>query len=220
MGQRVSARPHVQHRGAGGACVKVVVVATGETEKRALPGLLERALRPRTQPDLRVRCVSHRGLHLMLRELPAVVARQLAGGAACVVAIADLSDPQSYPEGLDTAGKADHLKRQMAPGCTDPRVVRAVAVWDLEAWLLSEPEVFEHQEIQAAARGWGADPEMVDHQQPPGKRLEQLFPQVLGRPYQKIIDGARLFRRLTPEAAYRRCGHFRTMIDDIVGALR
>ncbi len=60
------------------------------------------------------------------------------------------------------------------------------------------------------------EPESINFDEPPSRLLARLYRNRLKRSYRKVIDGAKLLQRISPEAVYKRCEHFRMLADDLL----
>ena len=92
-----------------------------------------------------------------------------------------------------------------------------ICVHQTEAWILAEGHAL-------AARlndsGIGPDPnaELKDFQNPPSKRLNELFLRIKSRRYSKTIDGTPLFVAMQFAPVYNSCRYFRAFYDDLTAA--
>jgi hypothetical protein len=88
-------------------------------------------------------------------------------------------------------------------------------VHEVEAWLLSQPELFP-SEVRKALPGTIAQPEGVNFQQPPSKLLQRLFKDKLKQTYKKVTHGKNLFDNLDPSVAYNKCPNLRELLDEML----
>lgn len=86
---------------------------------------------------------------------------------------------------------------------------------EIEAWLLSEPNIFPIG-IKRAFPAKIHTPEKVNFNEPPGKLLERLYPLHVGRSYKKIVNGKELFSKLNPEIAYNKCASLKELLDKML----
>ncbi len=56
----------------------------------------------------------------------------------------------------------------------------------------------------------------VNFDRPPKKRLDEIYDHRLKRGYQPRVDGAKLFRLLSPSTVRDKCPLFRAMIDELI----
>lgn len=97
----------------------------------------------------------------------------------------------------------------------DRRFRQHFAVHEVEAWLLADPAILP-SDVRGALPGRASQPETINFQEPPSRLLGRLYQQRIGRPYRKVIDGAELFRALSPETAYARCPSLKALLDDML----
>ena len=204
--------------------MKLVLFVEGATERASLPDLFKRWLDPRLGQRLGFRVVRFEGWRHYYDEIARKVALNLSGkaGADVVggVGLLDLYGPTFYP-GHTTASAEryawakEHLEQRVG----HPRFRQHFAVHETEAWLLAQPELLA-PEVGRALPGRTALPETVNFDEPPARLLERLYRQKIGRPYRKVIDGASLFRSLSPEKAAERCPNLRRLLEDMLALAR
>lgn len=200
--------------------MKIVLFIKGHTEKKALPAFLKRWLDPRLSTPIGIKPVRFEGWKNYDDEIATKVHLNMSGktGADVVGAIGliDLYGPTFYPAHLSSvdtryAWAKEHLERKV----DHPRFRQHFAVHETEAWLLSEPTLLD-KPVRAALPGRVAQPETVNFNEPPAKLLDRLYRDRLGRSYKKVTDGATLFQRLSPDAAYARCPSLKRLLDDML----
>jgi Domain of unknown function (DUF4276) len=96
-----------------------------------------------------------------------------------------------------------------------PRFRMFFAVHEVEAWILSQPELLP-TEVRASVTKLAARPEGVNFDRPPSKRLETAYYSKMGRSYKKTTDGKALFQRLDPMIVANKCPRLRTMLDEML----
>ncbi len=119
----------------------------------------------------------------------------------------------SYPDD-SVANQYQWAKGELERRIDNPRFRQHFAVHETEAWLLSDPNIFPRE-----VRGELPDPrrpETVNHQNPPGRRLKDIYWRKLNKKYKKPIEGTALFRKLNPQTAYGSCPQLRLLFDDIL----
>lgn len=89
------------------------------------------------------------------------------------------------------------------------------AVHEVEAWLLSQPEIFPSN-IRNAFPGKIVQPETVNFDEPPAKLLDRLYRQYTKRTYKKVVNGKELFDKLDPAVAYEKCRRLRELLDKML----
>jgi hypothetical protein len=90
-----------------------------------------------------------------------------------------------------------------------------VAVHEIEAWILSQPQLLPAS-IQNGLPGRSAQPESVNFNEPPAKLLDRLYRTHERSGYKKIVYGSKLFDRLDPSVAYRKCPYLARMLDEML----
>jgi hypothetical protein len=93
------------------------------------------------------------------------------------------------------------------------------AVHEVEAWLLSNPELFPAP-IRKALPAKVQQPETVNFDEPPAKLLQRLYWEKSKRTYKKLTGGKALFDQLDPQAVYDKCPRFRQMMDTMLQLAR
>jgi hypothetical protein len=96
-----------------------------------------------------------------------------------------------------------------------PSKDKIIAVHEVEAWLLSQTDIFPPN-IRKAFPGKVAKPETVNFNEPPAKLLDRLYKQYIKRNYKKTVNGRELFSQLDPAVAYEKCPHLREMLDKML----
>ncbi len=89
----------------------------------------------------------------------------------------------------------DWAKREIERKVGNPKFRAFFSVHEVEAWLLSEPELFP-AEVRNAFSGKITQPESVNFDEPPAKLLKRLYRDKLHNDYKKIVNGKDLFDRL------------------------
>ena len=197
--------------------MKFVFLVEGPTEQKCLPDFLRRWL-DHSLPQRRVgiQVVTHEGWPDLVRDLPKRVPLHLRNeDVIAVVALLDLYGPTFYPDGLDALGRRDWGRKHFEKQFNDPRFRFYFAVHEIEALILSQPELLP-EKVRKALPGKAKEPETVNFNEPPGKLLIRLFKEKHHTPYRKKMDGKDFFGRLDPDAVHRRCPSFATMMDELL----
>ena len=206
--------------------MKFVLFVEGYTEKkhRAVVEFLKRWLDPRLSQRVGIQPIRFEGWADLVDTIAVKAPLYLHGPKAdqviAVLALLDLYGPTFYPEGLASAKKrlewaVPHLEAQVG----DPRFQVFFAVHEVEAWLLSAPDLFPAM-VKRAFPGAVAQPETVNFDEPPSKLLDRLYWERLRRKYKKTVDGIELFGRLDPGIAYTKCPNFQAMMDAMLEMAR
>jgi hypothetical protein len=108
----------------------------------------------------------------------------------------------------------DWLRSQLGQLKRAPDFRPHVSVHEVEAWILAEGAALARklpdQKIKSDRLA-----EIKNFQNPPSKRLDELFSKSKGRHYQKIEDGEPLFSNMEFQPVYDSCQYFRRFYDDL-----
>jgi hypothetical protein len=168
--------------------VKIAILVEGATEmafKSKLQEFLESRL-GQQMPKLKfIPCNGriHKG-----KKLRVVVENLLAGRDACdaVIALTDV-----YTGTKDFKDAADAKAKMKEWVGNNPKFYPHAASHDFEAWLL--PFWSKIQQISGGNRAVPSGPhELVNHNNPPSKRIEEIFEQGKRRSYNKARDAKRI----------------------------
>jgi uncharacterized protein DUF4276 len=200
--------------------VKFVLFVEGYTEKKALPAFLKRWLDPQLPQPVGMQTVRFEGWAELRKDVRKKAHLYFNGPQRdeilAVIGLLDLYGPTFYPGHLINAeARNTWAKKEIEDEVDHPRFRQFFSVHEVEAWLLSQPELFP-AEVRSALPGKIAQPESVNFQQPPGKLLEQLFKEKLKYTYKKITHGKNLFDKLDPLVAYNKCPHLRELLDEML----
>ena len=133
-----------------------------------------------------------------------------------MVALLDLRGPTFYPPNCTTAAhRFDWAKAHLEKKADNPRFRQHFAVHDVEAWILSQPELLPSA-VQKKLPGKTVKPETVNFDEPPAYLLKRLYEEATGRGYKKRTYGQDLFRKLDPRIVREKCPFFRKLADDLL----
>ncbi len=213
--------------------MRFILLVEGYTEKEVLKDFLERWFDYKYQQGelkqhIRFRTKRFDGWHSLVNDVAKESKLQLEDRKKnqeiiSVISLLDLYGSNKdgfYPANKKSVNERyewgkNHIeqkvRRQLKPS-DHKRFVHFFAVHEIEAWLLSDPNIFPTN-IQRALPNKIAEPEKVNFNEPPGKLLERLYPLKMRREYNKIADGKSLFKKLDPTLAYRKCPRFGEMLD-------
>ena len=200
--------------------MKFVMFVEGYTEKKSIALFLKRWLDPQLNQPVRIQPVKFDGWAEMVKDLPNRTRWYLQGPdqdqIIVVVALLDLYGPTIYPGHLTSAEERcrwaiEDLTRKVGPD----RFRMFFAVHEVEAWLLSQPDIFP-KEVAKKFPGNVQKPETVNFNTPPAKLLDNLYNQALRRDYKKVVFGSELFKTLDPNLVYQKCPHFAEMMDEML----
>jgi len=89
------------------------------------------------------------------------------------------------------------------------------AVYETEAWLLSQPDIFPDAVKKAFPKNV-TQPETVDSNDHPSQLLERLYKEKMRQEYGKTTTGPDLFNALDPDVAYNKCPRLKEMLDEML----
>lgn len=196
--------------------MKFVLLVEGDTENLAAAGFLKRWLDPRLASPIEVKVVKFQGNAQFLRKYAARAEDYLDAPEAqeivAVVGLLDLYGLDIYPPAITTAeDRHDWAVQELERRVGRPKFRMFFAVHEIEAWILSQPEVLPRpvrDKLPKSARR----PEKVDFDEPPAKLLNRLYLSGMGRNYKKTTYGRQLFARLDPEVTADKCPYLNAML--------
>lgn len=202
--------------------MKFLLFVEGDVEHLATPEFLRRWLNPRLKQRVGIQSVKFDGCGDYLAGLAKKVRMYLKGPKAGeIIAIVGLLDLYGLPNNFfpnhltEAQDRYEWGKRRLEGEVGQEKFRQFFAVHELEAWLLSEPNLFA-PEVRNAFPGSAVNPEVVNFQQPPSKLLKKLFREKLKRSYRKVVDGCEIFSKLDPDIACRKCPHLKEMVDEML----
>ena len=200
--------------------MKFVLFVEGHTEKKTIAPFLKRWLDPRLQQRVGIQVVRFDGWPEMVDDLPTKTRLYLHGPSAdktiAVIALLDLYGPTIYPNHLTSAReRMDWAVEELCNRVCEERFRMFFAVHEVEAWLLSDPDLFPTP-VARALPGRIQQPESVDFDDPPAKLLERLYREKQKRHYKKVTAGSVLFKKLSPDRVYEKCPVFKQMMDEML----
>lgn len=196
--------------------MKFILLVEGDTEAKALPGFLKKWLDPQLPQPVKIDTVPFNGWSALMKDVAAKAKFHLHGPKSheiiAVIALLDLYGPTFYPAHLQsyqersTWAKA-HIENEIVK---QTKFFQFFAVHEIEAWLLSDPDLFPPDVKKAIAKIKA--PETINCDEPPAKLLDRLYK----NRYKKVIHGKMLFAKLDPELAYAKCPHLKAMLDKML----
>jgi len=197
--------------------LKFVLFCEGWTEKGALPDFLRRWLNSKLPKKVGVQPVRFNGWAEMCNDIPIKAGLHLRRpDVIAVIALLDLYGPTFYPDNCTKVSERfEWAKAHLEKKAANPRFHQYFAVHDIEAWILSQPEILPPQ-VRKKLPGKIANPETVNFDKPPAYLLNRLYEEATGRSYKKRTYGEELFRELDPEAVREKCPYFRKLSDDLL----
>lgn len=195
--------------------MRIVVLCEGFTERAVISDLFSRWLNPKVTERIGFKAVRFNGWKQLVDDAPKKAAFHLRDAKVLgVVALLDLYGPTFYPAHLKQAEDKrvwgiQHLKKKL----NDDRYRPHFAVHEVEAWILAQPDILDSRIRKKLP---GKAPEEVNSTLPPAKLLDQIYSEVLGKGYKKVVEGTKLFSKLDPEVVYSKCPAFRALADDLL----
>lgn len=201
---------------------QIVVLCEGDTEVWAVRGLLKRHLQSEGLTHVSLKPINLRG---KLEDVDPFVERyERELKVAAAFTLIDL-----YGMGRVRHGPGDSLDTKVArvlewlnanvsgiaPGFFHPHV----AVHEIEAWILAEGASLARR-LKTSAVGPDPDAERKDFENPPKRRLNEMFRRYLHRRYEENRDGKALFEVMATGALYGTCHYYRVLYDDLARTAR
>lgn len=197
--------------------MKFILLVEGETESKALPQFFGRWLNEQLPERIGIKTDKVSGIVDLQTK-----ARMYLGskGSSDYIAVVGLLDLYGL-EGMESSNKSIQeliiSERQKIFQKLDSDKFRLFfAVHELEAWLLSQPDIFP-KEVRKSFPSSIKNPESVDFDEPPAKLLKRLYLKKLkNRNYKKTRDGSALFSKLDPQIAHTKCPYLAEMLDEML----
>ena len=196
--------------------MKIVLLVEGDTEKSVLPGFFKRWLKGKAEPLPAIVAVNTKGCDNHVKECAKKASMHLtAPDVLAVIGLLDLHGP-TYPGHCATPEqKCAHLRERLQAEVGSPNFRQHFAIHELEAWLLSDPDIFP-TEVKKALAKKSARPEAFCDNDLPSKLLGRLYREKTKREYKKRSHGAELFSRLDPDRAAAKCPALKALLDDLL----
>jgi hypothetical protein len=200
--------------------MRFILFVEGHTEDKTLPQFLKKWLDPKLTNPIGIRTVRFQGWPEQLKDAPLKAKMHLNGPAKddiiAVISLLDLCGPTFYPNNLtECKERYDWAKKYIEEKVNQPNFYQFFAVHEVEAWLLSEPDIFPLK-VKKAFPKKIQDPETVNFDEPPAKILERLYLLHISRSYKKVIHGKELFGKLNPDVAYQKCPKLKELLDKML----
>lgn len=197
--------------------MKFVLFCEGHTERGVLGPLLRRWLEPRTSERVGFKPVLFNGWKQLVDDTPKKAALHLRDQDILgVISLLDLYGPTFYPPKCVTVDqRRDWGMNDMMSRVNHDRYRHHFAVHEVEAWLLSQPDLLPAQ-VRNKLPGKVERPESVNFDEPPAKLLNRLYNEALRKDYKKVVEGTKLFSKLDPTIVYAKCPAFKALADDLL----
>lgn len=200
--------------------MRFIFFVEGHTENKSLPQFLKKWLDPRLINPVGIRAIRFEGWSELVEDAPRKAKMHLNGphkdDIIAVISLLDLYGPTFYP---DHIGMCDERyqwgKKYIEDKVNHPRFFQFFAVHEVEAWLLSQPDIFPLK-VKNAFPPKIKTPELVNFNEPPAKLLERFYPLYVNRSYKKVVNGKELFDKLNPDIAYQKCPKLKELLDKML----
>ncbi len=196
---------------------KIVILCEGKTEELAVRHLVARQWKA---DNLAVVGLSTINLRAKVKDTGKSARVELDKKE--VVAVFTLIDlygmkQVTHPPNDALEQKVERVREWLRAQVEHPRADRFfphVCVHETEAWILAEGRA-----LAARLKDEGIKPvptaESKNFQNPPKRRINQLFLRFLGTRYGEIADGTPLFEKMEFDPVYNSCQYFRKFYDDL-----
>jgi hypothetical protein len=200
--------------------MRFILFVEGYTEDRALPKFLKKWLDPKLDTPIGIRTVRFEGWTELVKDAPLKAKMHLNGpyksDIIAVISLLNLYGPTFYPNHLKQYNERyEWAKNYIEGNVNHPKFLQFFAVHEVEAWLLSQPELFPAK-VKKAFPQKITNPETVNSNEPPAKLLESLYRRNVNRSYKKVVNGKELFGKLDPNIAYQKCPKLKDLLDKML----
>lgn len=200
--------------------MRFILFVEGYTEAAVLPLFLKRWLDPQLNQPIGIKSARFEGWADYRRNVRKKAHLYLNGPQSAdivaVIGLLDMYGPTFYPNHLSTANERyEWGKRNIEGEVGHPRFRHFFSVHEIEAWLLSQPELFPTP-VRASLPGRVAQPETINFDEPPSRLLQRLYERRVKETYKKVAHGKDLFDRLNPSVAYNLCPHLKELLDEML----
>lgn len=200
--------------------MKFILFVEGHTEDKALPKFLKRWLDPKLTKPVGIKTVRFDGWPELVKDAPLKAKMHLSGPAKdeiiAVISLLDLYGPTFYPtDKISSEERYVWAKKDIEDTVGQQKFFQFFAVHEVEAWLLSEPQIFPLA-IKRAFPKKIDHPETVNFDEPPAKLLDRLYDLHVKRSYKKVVNGKELFGKLDPDVAYQKCPKLKELLDKML----
>ncbi|MCK5800011.1 MAG: DUF4276 family protein [Deltaproteobacteria bacterium] len=194
--------------------MRFILFVEGHTEKGVIPEFLKRWLDPKLPKPVGIRTVRFDGWAELVKNSSTKADLYLRDGEViAVIALLDLYGPTFYPGDATTSEQRYEWAKPFLEGKVGrDNFFQFFAVHEVEAWLLSDPNIFP-KDVRPAIEKLSSHPESVNGQEPPAKHLDRIYKKATKRRYKKVVHGKDLFGKLDPNAAYKKCPHLKKLLD-------
>lgn len=196
--------------------MRIAIMVEGKTEKALLPAM-RKFLATRLAGRMpRLDSVPYDGRLPKSERLKGEVQRLLndrSRAADAVIAVTDVYTGSIPREFSDAADAKDKMRQWVGK---EERFHPHAAQYEFEAWLLPYWSHLQRLAGHNAATP-GPDPEKVDHDNPPSRRISELFRKgAKGKVYVKARDATRILREVDLMAAVEQCRELKALVNTIL----
>jgi len=204
--------------------MRFILFVEGYTENKALPQFLKKWLDPQLPNPVGIKTVRFEGWSELVKDASIKAKMHLDGPnnneIVAVISLLDLYGPTFYPDVLKKSKERyEWAKKDIEHKVNQPKFFQFFAVHEVEAWLLSDPNIFPVR-VKRAFPTKINNPEKVNFNEPPAKLLERLYPLHVRRSYKKVVNGKELFGKLDPSIAYNKCPSLKELLDKMLDLAR
>lgn len=127
--------------------MRFLIFVEGHTEDKALPKFLKKWLDPKLAQPVGIKTVRFEGWPELLKDAPLKAKMHLNGPdkaeIIAVISLLDLYGPTIYPQNtISSEGRYAWAKKHIEGLVGQTKFFQFFAVHEVEAWLLSEPDIF------------------------------------------------------------------------------
>lgn len=199
--------------------MKFIIFVEGYTEKEIIPTFLKKWLDPRLIRPVGIKPVRFDGWKELVKDtrtkFDLYINSPEKDDIIAVIALLDLYGLDFFPSNKETAidrysWAKNHLESQVNH---HPKFRQFFAVHEIEAWLLSNPDLFSG-EIKKLIPS--KPPEHINFNEPPASLLDRLYMSKIGRHYKKVVNGKELFSKLDPNIAVEKCPMLKELLTEML----
>ena len=202
--------------------MKFVICVEWATEKEGIKNTIKTWLDERLSQKVAIQLIDFKGWSTFRKDIAQKARMHLEGPRKdeiiAVIGLLDLYIPTQegfYPPHIHTADERYRWgKAEIENNVNHPKFHMFFSVHEVEAWLLSQPDIFDPR-IRKQIESKSHAPEKVNFNTPPAKFLNQVYKKHMKTEYKKTVHGSKLFRKLNPAIAYSKCPHLQSMLDDM-----
>lgn len=196
--------------------MKIVLLVEGHTERETLRKFFQRWLTGKVEQLPAVVAVNTKGCDNHTKDCAQKAQLYLnQADVLAVIGLLDLHGPTYPPHCATVDQKRAHLRGKLEKEVNSEKFRQHFAIHELEAWLLSDPDIFP-AEVKKALAKKSARPEALCGNDLPSGLLKRLYREKIDRDYKKRSHGAELFAKLDPDRAAAKCPALKALLDDLL----